>query len=321
MRATHTGSTAKVYPEPRAELVADHPPQARYVGAQAREGALRRVVTPEGVEQRVDRHHFTDVGEEHGEDAALVGATDEDGVVAVEQLDGAQDPEPHTATLGRTPHRGVLGAITVRSRCDDAATGNPHPVPMTLASEPEITTGWESDLPVGDTLVRRFLFHNSELAATFARAAAGRVVESEAISASDLRRPSGYWNQATLLQPPSDWDETIDVVEAFFVGGTGKAMLWSAWPTPDLRPHGWTLSGHPPLLVRPPAGYLTPPAGSSAGVREVTTVSELVEWERVAIDGYPLPELAGAAPGTMARSTLLDAAAALLWTAASTASR
>ncbi len=186
---------------------------------------------------------------------------------------------------------------------------------MTVAPETEtLTTGWEPDLPVGDTMLRRYLFHSSELSATFARAAAGSVLETHAMSASDLLHPSGYWNQATLFQPPTDWDQTIDAVESFFAGGTGDAVLWSAWPTPDLRERGWKLSGHPPLLVRPPAG-LPSLDGAIDDVREVSTEPELAAWERVAIDGYPLPELAGAAAGAMASPALLDDPRVRFWTA------
>ena len=38
-------------------------------------------------------------------------------------------------------------------------------------------------------------------------------------------------------------------------------LLDSAWPTPDLRAHGFALMGHPPLMVRPPGIPLpAPPA-------------------------------------------------------------
>jgi hypothetical protein len=46
-------------------------------------------------------------------------------------------------------------------------------------------------------------------------------------------------NAATLLRPlPFDRaGEVLDEVEGFFDGpGRGEAYLWSAWPTPDLRP-------------------------------------------------------------------------------------
>ncbi|MGH9048182.1 MAG: hypothetical protein ACRDY4_00450 [Acidimicrobiia bacterium] len=185
---------------------------------------------------------------------------------------------------------------------------------MTVASE-TLTTGWEPGVPVADTMLRRYLFHASELNATFARAAGGRTLDTPAIGAADLGSASGYWNAATLLQPPTDWDETLEEVETFFAGGAGEALLWSAWPTPDLRERGWRLSGHPPLLVRPPARDLPPPATAVDAVREVRSVSDLATWERVAVEGYPLPELDGAPPGTMAGPALLDDPRLRFWTA------
>ena len=170
----------------------------------------------------------------------------------------------------------------------------------------QLSTGWEPEVPVADTMVRRFLFHHASLCDAFATAAGGRTVESAALRAADLGRPGGYWNAATLLRPPSDWQATLDEVEAFFAGGTGEAMLWSAWPTPDLRERGWRLSGHPPLLIRPPATQVALPSVTGADLRTVRDVTELAEWERTAIEGYPLPALIGARPGALAGPSLLD---------------
>jgi len=185
---------------------------------------------------------------------------------------------------------------------------------MAITAE-ALATGWEPDLPVGDTLLRQHLFHTSELSATFARAAGGRTLDTPAIAAADLGNASGYWNAATLLQPPNNWDETLEAVESFFADGTGEAMLWSAWPTPDLRERGWRLSGHPPLLVRPPSRDLPPPAAAVDDVHEVRNAADLATWERVAVEGYPLPELAGAPPATMADPALLDDPRLRFWTA------
>jgi hypothetical protein len=185
---------------------------------------------------------------------------------------------------------------------------------MTVASE-ALTTGWEPGLPVADTMLRRYLFHNADLCAAFARAAGGHALDTPAVAGADLGHPGGFWNAATLLQPPTDWDETLETVEGFFAGGTGEAMLWSAWPTPDLRERGWRLSGHPPLLVRPPARDLAPPATAVDAVREVGTASELATWEQVAIAGYPLPDLDDVRPGTIAGPGLLDDPRLKLWTA------
>jgi hypothetical protein len=123
----------------------------------------------------------------------------------------------------------------------------------------------------------------------------------------DLGRPGGYFNGAVLLAPPADWDAVLAGIERFFRNGRGQACLWSAWPTPDLRGHGWRLSGHPPLLIRPPLS--TSPIAAPTpepDVRLVSTVADLARWERVAIAGYPLPDLQDAPAGGFAAAALLD---------------
>jgi hypothetical protein len=114
---------------------------------------------------------------------------------------------------------------------------------MTAAID-QLSTGWDPDVPVGDTMVRRYLFHFASLCDAFATAAGGRTVESAALRASDLGHPGGYWNAATLLQPPTDWQATLDEVEAFFPrDGRGDAVERVAdpgdRPNPDhARPLG-----------------------------------------------------------------------------------
>jgi hypothetical protein len=171
-----------------------------------------------------------------------------------------------------------------------------------------LTTGWESDVPVDDSILRRFLYCWASACATFAAAAGGRTLRTPDFAAADYGRPSGWFNSATLLAPPDParFDAVLDDVEAFFGSGTGEAMLLSAWPLPDLAPRGWRLQGHPPLLVRPPAGLVPPPACPPVDIFDVADAAGLAEWERVAAEGYPLPELLPVQPGTLADPSLLD---------------
>lgn len=172
----------------------------------------------------------------------------------------------------------------------------------------QLTTGWEADVPVGDSLLRRFVFCWAGVCETMARAAGGDVRMTPRFAVADYRRPSGWSNCATLLQPPDHrtFPEVVDEVEAFFADGTGPALLVSAWPTPDLRSRGWELVGHPPLLARPPAALVPPTVRSDVGVSDVTDTPGLTAWERVAVEGYPLPELQPFRPGTLVDPSLLD---------------
>jgi hypothetical protein len=184
------------------------------------------------------------------------------------------------------------------------AGGSPHPRGEDDTT-PHLTTGWEPGLDVGDSMLRRYLFHNADLTTAIATAAGGEVLVRDDVVAADLRRPSGYWNAATLLQPPEDVDGLLADLEAFYRPGRGEVALWSAWPLPDLRDRGWALSGHPPLLIRPPGDGPAGDAGA-ADVERVEDPSTLRRWEEVAVRGYPMPELAGEPPGAVAPPGLLD---------------
>jgi hypothetical protein len=177
-----------------------------------------------------------------------------------------------------------------------------------MLTEPRLITGWERDVAVNDTLLRLFLYHHAALGAAFTLAGGGRALEADDVSMADLRRPCGFFNGAVLLRPPSDWDAVITRIEHFLGDGLGQAYLWSAWPTPDLRSRGWRLSGHPPLLVRPPLSTYpveTDTAAVQEEIRAVNSADELADWERTAIDGYPLSELRDAPAATFAQPTLL----------------
>ncbi|MGE3661355.1 MAG: hypothetical protein AB7G09_08620 [Pseudonocardia sp.] len=170
-----------------------------------------------------------------------------------------------------------------------------------------LTTGWEADLADSDTLALRWLRHWSATCAAFVGAIGGTVVRDERHLLADAGRPASFFNAAVLLAPVEDLPGLLDEIEARVAGGTGDVYLWSLWPTPDLRPRGWELDGHPPLCVRPPLAVqpapAPPPGPAPARVR---TPGALAEWERVLVDGYPVPDAAPARPGRLVGPALLD---------------
>jgi hypothetical protein len=64
-----------------------------------------------------------------------------------------------------------------------------------------LTDGWEPDLPVSDTLLRRFLFNLAAFNELPAVAAGARVLRRGDLAAADLGRPAAMHNAATLLRP------------------------------------------------------------------------------------------------------------------------
>ena len=128
------------------------------------------------------------------------------------------------------------GCDAPRPGCDGAATGVRTLNAMTMTTTPRagehLTTGWEPAAPVGDSILRRYLFCSAALFEAFAQAAGGRAMTTPAFAAADAGRPAGSFNSATLLQPPdpATFGEVVDDVEAFFQPGTGQALLWSPGP-------------------------------------------------------------------------------------------
>lgn len=193
------------------------------------------------------------------------------------------------------------------------------PGPTTPQAPPALTTGWEpeADLDPGDTVLRRFVLHVAAHFASAARLSGGRVDRTDAVALADVGRPSGFYNAAVLLRPPDPdgWDRALDTVEAFYgAGGTGEVLLFSPWPTPDLRARGWQLEGHPPLLVRQPSGPVPPPA-AGVDVVAVHDTATLDDWGRVVVEGYPLRELQPYRPGTLLGAGVLDDPRWRLWVA------
>lgn len=163
---------------------------------------------------------------------------------------------------------------------------------MTTTDE-HLTDGWEAGTPHADSLCRTFVHHWAEQNATFAAAAGGTVVRTDDYVLADHHHPTGFFNGVVLLTPPQDWDALLDELRPLLSAGTGDVLVWSLWPTPDLRRRGWSLMGHPPLLLRPPTD-LAPVPACAPEPHIVRTVDELGVWEDVAVRAYPLPAPDGA---------------------------
>lgn len=173
---------------------------------------------------------------------------------------------------------------------------------MSTVDDPtHLTSGWEADLPPDDTELRRFVLAWAESLAGPVSALGGQVARTPDAVTCDLGRDVSYYSSAVLLRPPrpEEWDTVLDGIERqMFRAGSGPVHLWSAWPTPDLTRRAWRLEGHPPFLFRAPGGPL-PAAADDLSVREVTDAADLVAWERVVVDGYPMVGLQPWRPGCL----------------------
>jgi GNAT superfamily N-acetyltransferase len=195
-------------------------------------------------------------------------------------------------------------------------TNNMDPTDPTRV--PPLETGWLATTPVGDTYLRRFLHNWAGMCAATSRALGGHNRDLPMVHMADSGGPVVFFNCATLIQPLSaeSASATLDEIAAFFTfsdsSRRGDALLVSAWPTGDLGPSGWSLMGHPPILLQP-TGAMPRSAPPDLDIREVLDVDGLHAWERVIIDGYPLDALAGAPSGTVTAERWLEEPRLRLW--------
>lgn len=169
-----------------------------------------------------------------------------------------------------------------------------------MTGERPLETGWLPDTPVEDSLLRQFVFNQADANVAIALAGGGRVEDHDEVSLADSAGPVPYYNQAILRRPLAGPDDPVlDAAEAFFVAASPRpATLLSLWPTPDLSSRGWTLVGHPMLVARGPWSGAEIRPGDADLVVEIGP-DRIGELERVVIEGYPMPEAAGAPTGTL----------------------
>jgi hypothetical protein len=164
-----------------------------------------------------------------------------------------------------------------------------------------LETGWFPETPVEDNLVRRFLHNQADLSVTLAEAGGGEVLRLPGVVATWYPTEVGYNNMAVLTSPLTD--TVLDAVEALYDGRVGTML--SAWPTQDLTERGWVLMGHPMFVVKAP-GHLAVQTPANVAIDVCCTAEDLALAERLALEGYPLPEAAGAAPNSIYPESTLE---------------
>jgi hypothetical protein len=184
--------------------------------------------------------------------------------------------------------------------------------------DPKLRAGWEPDTPITDSLLRRFLVNWTLGIEAYGIPLGGRILRRDDLAAVDIGRPSVGGNVATLLAPlfPEDADEVMGALNDFygFAAGesSGAAFLFSAWPTPDLRSHGWTLVDHQPLMYRPSGGEVPPPP-PGLRIEAVRDEEGLRAFETAIVRGFPIQELEGQGPGAAFSPDLLSDDRQRMW--------
>lgn len=166
-----------------------------------------------------------------------------------------------------------------------------------LVATEHLTTGWEPDVPVDDTMLRQFVFNAADRNEHLATSMGGTWHRWDDAVTADLGSPAAFGNQSILLRPLTEAD-AAEVVTRVRGGFSRGHVIFSAWPTPDLRPYGYGLVGHPPFMVRQPGGS-APVRPAELSVFEVTDATSMEACERVFVEGYPVPEVQPVEPGSL----------------------
>lgn len=168
-----------------------------------------------------------------------------------------------------------------------------------------LTNGWEPDAPPDDTLMRRAVLVQASWPVAVAAALGCPARRTDRWAGAHIGDTGELTNPVILVQPVPESEAASLVAEvAELIPPTTAYFLLSPWLTPDFRPHGLALLGHPPLMLRLPA----PRSGrdpEDVRVLEVRDADTLAVAEQVLIAGYPMP---GSAPGSVLRPGLLDGA-------------
>ena len=162
-----------------------------------------------------------------------------------------------------------------------------------MADDESLGSGYGPGSPPGDNLCNDFQQETARSFAELARARGDRFerIEGE-LTMTDASTPLPFHNRAVLEQPIVDVERTVRQLRDFYdAAGVGPFLFDSAWPTPDLRAHGFMLMGRPPLMVRAADRPLPDPPPDLRIVR-VEDAETAADLERTLIDGYPAPMLA-----------------------------
>jgi hypothetical protein len=158
-----------------------------------------------------------------------------------------------------------------------------------------LADGWGTSTPRDDSLTRMYVEAFGDMIEEFGTAIGLRTLRSDAFVAYDSQVPNPWQNVAVLLRPIVDARDTaLDEIGAFFADDDEHTpfLLMSATHTPSLADRGWTLLGHPPLMLRPP-GQAEVPTPDGLEIIDVRDPETLATFNETMIAAFPVPELQG----------------------------
>lgn len=180
-----------------------------------------------------------------------------------------------------------------------------------MSDDHPLEDGWQPHTPAGDSVLRDFVDSTVRYLTDVGRAVGASVIEDDDIAGAHHSGVFPFANMTVVRRSLSlaDWTSAVDRCRRTYPAGIPFVMM-SPFPTPDLRPLGFNLMGHPPFMTRAPGDPPTIPAPLGLVTTVVTETSELVEFEHTLISAYP------AAPaGSLFAPGILHASNVTLWIA------
>ncbi len=155
-----------------------------------------------------------------------------------------------------------------------------------------LETGYGPGAPPGDNLTNDLVQETARSYADLATARGDRVARiDDVLTMTDAAQPLPFWNRAVVEQPVDDVGELVHALREFYGNAGPPFLLDSMWPTPDLRPYGFVLMGHPPLMLRPMGAASLPDPPTELRIVPVRDEATASDQERTLVDGYPAPQL------------------------------
>lgn len=160
-----------------------------------------------------------------------------------------------------------------------------------MSDDEPLRNGWERDRPPGDTLLGDYVAGWADWVEAIARACGERCTREGDVVLHDAGSTSAFGNVGLITQPVTgDGSALAARMHAFYDGEPGGSFaVFSPLPTPDLRPYGFELAGHPPMMYRPAGGS---PRPEPEGLRiELVTAAQRRDFDRTLVEAFPIGDL------------------------------
>lgn len=181
------------------------------------------------------------------------------------------------------------------------------------APEPEsiLDDGWQATTPARDTILRDFVDSSVHYLVGVGTSVGAATIEDDDVAGAHHGAAFPFANMVIVRRPlrRHGWEEMIDRLRRAFPGDS-SFVISSPFPTPDLRPFGFGLVGHPPFMVRPAGPPVTIPRPAGLEIEVVAGPAALADFERTLVEAYP----AGPS-GTLLALGVLEADDVTLWLA------